>query len=79
MGWQWNKPPESNIGAYLFSGITLLFIAVAITILRRRYQTEFELNHQQQIEIPIRDQQSPLPTYDEATQSPTLMTTQTRT
>ncbi len=79
MGWQWNKPLESNIEAYLFIGITLIFIAIAIPILRQRYQAEFGLNHQQQIEISLRDQQGPPPTYDEATQSPTLTKTQTRT
>ena len=79
LGWQWNKPPESNIGAFLFGGITLLVISIIIPILRRHYQIEFGLNQQQPMEIPLRNQQDSLPTYDEAIQSLTSTITQTRT
>ena len=49
-----------------------------IPILRRRYQTEFGLNQQQQIEVQLTTQQNSPPSYDEAIQSLTPTTTQTR-
>ncbi|CAF0915351.1 unnamed protein product, partial [Didymodactylos carnosus] len=79
LGWQWNKPSESNIGAFLFSGTVLLVISIIIPILRRRYQTEFQIRQQQQIEIPLRNQHGSPPTYDEAIEILTPTTTQTRT
>lgn len=43
--WQWNKPSiESNIGAFLFSGILFFCISIAILIFKQIYQKDFRQN-----------------------------------